>query len=102
MMSRETSSTEKVAARPESIELKEKITIAVTSMALRLPVASDSALISKPDSAQVNDSAEPSIPTCVLLSCRSLATNGPRNAIALRSKNTIPNMNPSTTIICVS
>jgi hypothetical protein len=52
--------------------------------------------------AQVKESAEAMSPTSLLVKARSFAMNGIRKFTALRSKNTNPNVIPSTQIRRVS
>ena len=52
--------------------------------------------------AQVKESAEAMSPTSLLVKARSFAMNGIRKLTALRSKNTNPNVIPSTQIRRVS
>jgi hypothetical protein len=50
--------------QPDSMEAAEKINAAMTRISLRRPNTSDSRPTTSPASAQLSDSAEPSIPTC--------------------------------------
>src|SRR6266702_6464572 len=52
--------------------------------------------------AQVKESAEAMSPTSLLVKARSFAMNGIKKLTALRSKNTNPNVTPSTQIRRVS
>jgi hypothetical protein len=65
MMTRAASSVRKLPARPDSTEHSAKATVDMTMMILRFPALSESQPTKIAAMAQVNDSAEPSRPTCV-------------------------------------
>ncbi len=99
---REASSTPKDGARPESTEHTEKITTVMISTDLRRPSASESVPTRKPEIAQQIESPEDSAPTWPLVRCSEAVMNGARLPIALRSKNTKPNISVRTPIIRIS
>ena len=61
---RDASSIANVVAKPDSAEHTEKMTTVASRMDLRLPVRSERYPMPRPDSAQANDSAEESMPSC--------------------------------------
>ena len=99
---REASSTPKEGASPEITEHTEKITTVRIRMDLRRPSASESVPIAKPEMAQQMDSPEESAPIWPLVRCSDAVMNGARLPMALRSKNTKPNISVSTPIIRIS
>ncbi len=75
---RESSSTTKEDAMPDSNEHSEKTITVISRIDLRLPVLSDRYPMPSAESAKANDNAEESQPTSVLLRFRSFCTKGPR------------------------
>ncbi len=92
MSMREASSTPKEGARPDINEHTEKIMTVMISIDLRRPRASESVPMAKPEMAQQIDSPEDSAPICPLVRCKEVVMKGARLPMALRSKNTKPNI----------
>ena len=82
---------------PDSAEHSENTTTDTSRNGLRTPLRSDHAPITYAEMAHASDSPEPSIPTSAWLSDRSLMMYAASGPIALRSKNTMPKVKPSST-----
>ena len=94
---RASKSSMNVPARPDSAEHSENTTTDTSRNGLRTPLRSDHAPITNADSAQASDNPDPSNPTSVWFSDRSLMMYAASGPIALRSKNTMPKVKPNST-----
>src|SRR5688572_19605161 len=95
MMTRARSSIMKVAATPDSAEHSENTTTDTSRNGFRSPVRSDHAPITYAAIAHASDSPDPSRPIWAWLRARSLMMYEASGPMALRSKNTMPNVKPS-------
>ncbi len=99
---RASSSTPKLAARPETIEQSEKTTMAQTRNSLRWPSRSTTAPPNRPARPQQMANRAEMLAIWPSVSLRSFCTKGPRKLMALRSKKTMPKLRLNKTISRVS
>ena len=95
MTTRASSSSMNVPAKPENAEHSENTMTDASRNGLRAPRRSDHAPIAYAETAHASDSPDPNMPSCAWLKPSSLMMYGASGPVALRSKNTMPNVKPS-------